>query len=881
MEQNENPNVQEEQLPTEPQGVNEPLQNDADGLSEEEKREILSVFSETNANKARRTGFRLTVRNQLIIVGCVLVAAALLLGTYFLFLKEEPALPDFFKLDAQTVEVLDELDAKTRIVLCNRTEEDAVAETDPALYYVYTYATLYERETSRVKVSFDSKDTYEGVKITMHDQTVNIPYSDFFLWRAIDGEAYAFNGETLLTDTILELSGKDKLELAARPLDGYDADGDGVLQNGRVVVFPMVDRSDIQYLSIQNSHGTYSIYQQDQKFYFADCETLTYDSEKFSSLLVDCRYLLSDGKLENQLALSVYGLDKAENLTCSYTLMSDDDVKGYTLFHQVWIGKKNSAGTYYYAMYFGGRMDADQKVVSTFYNGRVYLIPVDFVEGNILQPREYFFKAGLVTGVEDPNDVLKVSRVEMEYAHYGEESEPLSMRVLNIPVIGNSDNLTSNVDSLEILRDKKTYADSRLKYTDWTGEADGAYLIGFNSNDGEMFSLNASVTNVASDGVYEVQFGLLRDTDNKTYAALMPTSMVVRYSTDGETFRRADVEDIDFSAQAEDTVKQYTVRIKSEVPIVRIELRFELPRTIGYLVMDEIRIMADGIDAVPNDAMTGVWRLVSPSSLVPDGRTYAYMDSNNFTNFLYSLCTLEGDSVVRVGVSKRDEDQGDDIIDMEALAEFGLDEPEMHFAYELNGTRNDVYVSAYDEEAGCYYAYSTVTGDIYGNGKKTLFCNGMIARITTATADWLEWNPLEYLTHALTDIYVYDIEQMEITCNGQTYVFDIKTEGKNITSVRWGDTELNETNFRYMYLSIVQLNMKDAYVPMEGDEPTEYLHVRIKTTSDEKDLMFYRVSSSRVYYTINGSGSYYCLLSSVRNVVNKVELFVSGEEVPR
>ena len=49
-----------------------------------------------------------------------------------------------------------------------------------------------------------------------------------------------------------------------------------------------------------------------------------------------------------------------------------------------------------------------------------------------------------------------------------------------------------------------------------------AYLAGLASSDKNGFVIRAAVTNIASDGVYECTFGLLLDSDNKKYAALLP-----------------------------------------------------------------------------------------------------------------------------------------------------------------------------------------------------------------------------------------------------------------------------------------------------------------------------------------------------------------------
>lgn len=876
MEPNENRELPEEQTtpPTEDTG-----------LSETEKQEILSVFSETNENKRRRSGFRLTVKNQLILIGSVLALAGVLLGVYFLFLKESEPLPAFYVLTDSTKEALDALDEKADVTFCNREKGELTEEADPDVYRIYTYATLYADRTGRVKLHFEPKDTFNGVRVECGGQTMEIPYADFYRVRSIDGAVWGFDGEALFTNALLTMTNKESLKLKVRPLDGFDEDGCDVLASGGVVMFPMVAREDIDMLTV--SHGgsgedVYTIYWDGSNFSFHTYERLTYNAERFASLLVDCRYMITAGKLENQLDYSVYGLGSEKDVTCRYVLVTKPDAEGNQLYHRVWIGKPDSAGTYYYALYSGEKRDAEGNVLESYPNPHIFLIPRNNVEGNLTQPVESFFEANLVNGISQVDEIYSFDQVHLDHYYYDEEMPDFSALILNMPVIDFSDNVTSNdSNAAELLRDKKPYLSSGLSYQDWTKAKDSEYLVGLNSNDGKPFSVIASVTNVASDGVYECSFGLLRDDGNGTFPALLPEDVSVRYSTDGISYRKFSSHGLDFSSHPDESVQKYSFRIESEEPVVKIELTFTLPMIKGYLVLDDICITANGEDAVPNDALSGVWRMVKGGEYIPEGKNFAYMDSTNFSDFLYSIANLQGDSVAKVGIIKSSENKGDDVIDTEILAEFGLDRPAMHVSYLYNGFVTDLYVSAYDEENACYYAYSTITGDVYKTGKSVTVCTGFVARISAETAAWLEWDPLELVDHSLVGMFVYEIQQMTITYEGQEYVFNVKADGNTLTSVTWGNQELDEKSFRYLYLSIVQLNMRDTYTPAEGETPTEYLRVKIKTTSDVKEYVFYRVSSSRAYYTINGSGSYYCLFNSLRNVTTKLQQFLNGEQVGR
>ena len=848
-------------------------------FTEEEKLDILSVFSETNENKRRHTGFRLTIKNQLIIVISVLLVAGLLLGSYFLFLKEEEPLPPFYVLSETTVKQLDGIDADVTFIFCNRREGELNEESDPDVYRIYTYATLYDC----ADIEFDSSDAFNGIKIQVGGKTLQYAYKDFYVSRAIDDKVYGFDGERIFTNAILESLGKTAAELSIRPLDGFDKDGNDVLVSGNVVMFPKVERANINYLEIENASGEYLIYQDSQgNFYFEDCEFLTYNAELFASLLVDCRYVVTAGKLENRLDLTAYGLGEDSELTCKYTLMTVPDKDGNFLVHQVRIGNKAASGSYYYAMYFGILMNSKNEVLETYANDRVFLIPYSSVEGNLTKPVETFFDAQLVNGIQDVNDIYEIEEVYMDFYYYDESKPDMHAMVLNLPVLDFSANTSSNNTSGgDLLKDKKTYASSGLTYADWTGEKDGAYLVGLVSSDANIFYVNAAVTNIASNGIYDCTFGLLLDSDNGKMPALLPDEVTVRYSTDGINFEKLTDHGLDFSDHPENKVKEYTFRIQSDKPVVKIEIGFDMPAVKGYLVMDEIRIMADGEDAVPNDALTGLWRLLAPSSYVQEGKNYAYLDSTNFAEFLNAISTLMGDSVAKVGISEQSKDKGDDTIHTEMLVEFGLDKPAFRIRYLFDGFLTTLYISDYDEENKCYYVYSTITGDVYGEGTEVTFCTGLVARLSKETAPWLEWDLMEYMDRSMVEMYIYEIQEITFQTEEEEYTFRVNATGQDIHSVKWGDKSMDIESFRYVYLSVVQLNARGEYTPAEGDVPQEYMRIKIKTTTDEKEFVFYRVSSSRAYYTVNGAGKYYCRVSDLRNVALKLGQFVAGEQVGR
>lgn len=854
-------------------------------MTEEEKQELLSVFSEKNQldqQRKSRKGFKLTIKNQLILIGVVVAVAAILLTCYFVFLRKEETTDPLYELSEQTTAALDGLNERVRILFDGFPKAEYSADLSEERHRIYAFAELYDKLSGKISAGIGETSGKQRVRVIGGEdgKTKEIPFEDFYRVRKIDGKVYGFDGENVLTNAVLEVIGMQQVEIPVRPLDGFDEDGDTVLASGGVVMFPMVNRDDILMININNANGTYTVYQEKGKFYFRDCEALEFNEETFASLIVDCRYMVTSGKMQDQLGYEVYGLDDEKNGTCSYTLITNEEKDGTRLFHSVRVGKKAASGAYYYALYYGGRMDRDNQIVETYHNPKIYMIPYGSVEGNLTRRKEDYFNANLVYGVSSTEDCYSVDHIHMDY--YDGEGEPLSILVRNMTSILFSDNIASNNgDAVNALKDKVSYADTGKKYADWLGEDDKAYFAGLTTSDGNEFTVTAVVTNVASDGKYECRFGLVKDVSNGAYPALLPESVKVRYSPDGEKFVKMPDVSFPFDQQADKSVKQYSFTVESDEPVLLIELSFRMPKTVGYLVMDELRVYADGEDAVPADALSGVWRMVQPKSMIPSGKNYSYLDSSNFADFIYGICMLKGDSVERVGISTRDPDGGNDIIDADILAEYGLDKPAMHFAYTFKGFTTDLYLSSPDPETGNYYAYSTITGDTYGTGRTTTFCTGMIATVAASSASWLTWDPLEYIDRQLFDIYVYDLTEMKISYEGKEYTIGITADGKTVQSVRCNGEELDEKNFRYLYLSIVQLNMKNSYTPEPGEKPEEYMKISVRSKTDKRDYNFYRVSSTKAYYTINGEGRYYCLVSALRNVMKKTDLFVAGEEVDR
>ena len=159
-------------------------------------------------------------------------------------------------------------------------------------------------------------------------------------------------------------------------------DGEVRSAGNTVLMFPRIERKDIQSIEVNNSYGSYSFsYHADLDDFLLDgYENLAFDATKFSRLVVSAGYTLVISKVTSNVT---------EQELTSYGLREEDEPATYTLTtrtgssHTVKIGKKIIAGGGYYAM-------CDDRT-------GVYIIGAD-VEETLLAPVENMVSPMLTAG---------------------------------------------------------------------------------------------------------------------------------------------------------------------------------------------------------------------------------------------------------------------------------------------------------------------------------------------------------------------------------------------------------------------------------------------------------------------------------------------------
>lgn len=781
------------------------------------------------------------MKKQLIIVVSVLITALLLFGVYVIFFQDDTfeESDPFYTLTDEVKAEIEKVEENIDIVFSGTTESKVTL--DDSLNRAYKYALQYNEVNSKIDVDFDKDGSYYGIIIKKGSEQKQISFDDFYK-SFENGTKFAFDGERLYTNAILSLCEKNEISnIELRALPGYDTDGDTVTSSGLAFLYPNITRNDVLSITVKNQDESYKVYRNvNNDFVFEGAQISDYNQEMLTSLLVNSTFVTST-KVKDPKELSEYGLDSEENATSVITVLTLDDVT-----HKIIIGKKDPSGFCYYAKYY----------TKDF----VYMIRASDFEVAVLQPLTKYLLPKLVVGISSAEDANAINNVVMDF-----NDENISIKAMNYAQLYTSSNLKALKDANIVNAfTNKIYFEGT--YTSWV---ETPVLGGFTTTDGKSVYLEVPLANYGKVGDYKVSFGILKDEDNH---AFLPKKISAKISVDGDKFTSIDIGDISFS-QGNKEIKTYSFNFHSDEHVQYVRVYFETDIN-KYIVLDELTVYVDGIDAHPGEGIVGGWKLVSPGEYIPEGKNFIFPNYNFTNEFVQKVAVLMGDSVVDYGITSK---QGDpDKLIKEKLEKYGLDKPEKHVSFVLKGRKQDIYFSHLNEN-GKYYCYSVISVEKDGEVEK--LCWDIIAEVSLETAPWLSWDHLDFLEQSLVSMMINTIDTITLTFDEKDYIFNLEknNEGK-VSRVTIDGKEVDLKNFRYLYQWVISINLKGEY--NEGDGiPSEVFKIKINSKTKSPELIFYRVTTSKAYYTIDGQGSNYVMMDSINTVKDNLKLLLEGKEV--
>lgn len=153
----------------------------------------------------------------------------------------------------------------------------------------------------------------------------------------------------------------------------------------RPYIYPELQLSEMARLTVTNSYGTYSIYNDGKdNFFIEGAEENLYNVQLMSELLLQARYMLADRYVENPSSPSDYGLTE-ETFSAKLEILSKSGEKNV-----VYVGKNEIGGSRYYMKH------ADKDMIyimdsgaETFLNDVRFYLSADVLRSIEEQQRNY------------------------------------------------------------------------------------------------------------------------------------------------------------------------------------------------------------------------------------------------------------------------------------------------------------------------------------------------------------------------------------------------------------------------------------------------------------------------------------------------------------
>ena len=142
---------------------------------------------------------------------------------------------------------------------------------------------------------------------------------------------------------------------------------------------------------------------------------------------------------------------------------------------------------------------------------------------------------------------------------------------------------------------------------------------------------------------------------------------------------------------------------------------------------------------------------------------------------------------------------------------------------------------------------------------------------------WLTVKPLDIVTTMYTSTYVYDLDELNITCDGRKMNFKITGDSDDFAVTLNGES-VDGDAFKNLYQFILRAPSSELY--FEDTSAAPQLTVDIVTRDGEGDLIEFIPDGNRqAVVRLNGRSEYRCQQSYVDRFIKNLELYENGEEI--
>ncbi|MBR5528504.1 MAG: DUF4340 domain-containing protein [Clostridia bacterium] len=241
----------------------------------------------------------------------------------------------------------------------------------------------------------------------------------------------------------------------------------------------------------------------------------------------------------------------------------------------------------------------------------------------------------------------------------------------------------------------------------------------------------------------------------------------------------------------------------------------------------------------------GAYKMTCPAGYTPA--------DVNYDKVLKSLITPSADSIVTTEITP------------ENLEKYGFTVPSYELYYTLDGVKRSIYFGNRTED-GLIYVLSADFGFIGLASVANRF-------------PFLDWELVDFINPALFGMNIDYISRITVAGKGASNTYSLSGKGKElvVTDEKSGNA-VDTHNFRQFYRVLLMTEMEGYAENRSTDD--WMLTFTIETTAGKiYEYKFYRISTRKCYYTVNGVGEFFVSIDDVEKILSDSEKLASGIKI--
>lgn len=235
-------------------------------------------------------------------------------------------------------------------------------------------------------------------------------------------------------------------------------------------------------------------------------------------------------------------------------------------------------------------------------------------------------------------------------------------------------------------------------------------------------------------------------------------------------------------------------------------------------------------------------------------------------SILTKLANFQGSRVVTsdlFGVYKETDNSEQDEVLKGLLEEYGLTKPSHEIHYTLDGNTYKIIFGGKTPDGSSYYAM---------NMTRMTICTIPVSEVA-----FLDYELIDFVDEYIFQMNINNLESVEVKTRKNHEVFLLSGEKSDLKVKKQSDGELIDTySFRQFYIDVLLVAMAGK---AESRDTSNEVLTYIFTTKDgiRYEYKFYDISTTKVFYTVDGKGEFYVNRDSVNKVINDFNMLLAGE----